>query len=164
MRIYTQISMLYAAAVYLMWGIGFMLAPTEMHKILSAGPYDPAISALFTASLLAFAVIIIAFVNFLNRAFITITIVIVAFLGVTAIYQMANGQIISNAATISTLVITCGVGLFLAYSLMMEAAGAEWSTFPARSRRLSRKKSPTRKKKAPKKKKKAVKKKTKRRR
>ncbi len=163
MRIYTQISMLYAAAMYLMWGLGFMLAPADMHKILSAGPYDPATSALFTASLLAYAVIIIAFVSFLNRTFITITIVILAFFGVTAIYQIVNGQIISNAATISTLVITWGVGLFLAYSLMMEAAGTEWSTSVAKSRRPSRKKAPTRKKKAPKKKKKTAKK-TKRRR
>ena len=169
MRIYTQISMLYAAAVYLMWGLGFMLAPADMHKILSAGPYDPAMTAMFTASLLAFAIIIIAFVNFLNRAFITVAIVVMSFLGVTTIYQIAHGNILSNLATITTLIINCGVALFLIYSLLMEAAGAEWKAAPrARSRRPSRSrvraKAVARKKKQAPKKKGPKKKKTKRRR
>lgn len=55
MKARLQLILLAAAAVYMGWGLALLLAPEAAHPLLSTGPYDPVMTALFGVALVAFA-------------------------------------------------------------------------------------------------------------
>ncbi len=51
-----QVMLLVAAALYMAWGLALLLAPMVAHGLISTGPYDPVVTAMFGAALVAFTV------------------------------------------------------------------------------------------------------------
>ncbi|MHB1951894.1 MAG: hypothetical protein ACYCQK_10525 [Acidiferrobacteraceae bacterium] len=56
MKTQMQVTLLLAAAVYMGWGLSMLLAPSVAHHLLSSGPIDPVVDAMFGISLVSFAV------------------------------------------------------------------------------------------------------------
>jgi hypothetical protein len=56
MKTQIQFTLLLAAALYMGWGLTLLLAPMVAHALISTGPYDPVVTALLGAALIAFTV------------------------------------------------------------------------------------------------------------
>lgn len=56
MKTQLQITLLLAAAVYMGWGLSMLLAPGVAHHLLSSGPSDSVLNAMFGTAMIAFAV------------------------------------------------------------------------------------------------------------
>ena len=56
MKTQLQLTLLIAAALYLAWGLGLMLAPTVTQSMISSGTHDPTVTALLGASFLGLMV------------------------------------------------------------------------------------------------------------
>jgi hypothetical protein len=55
-RTLIQVVLLIAAALYMGWGLTLLLAPSVSHALVSTGPCDPAVTAMFGATLLGMMV------------------------------------------------------------------------------------------------------------
>lgn len=56
MKTQMQVTLLLAAAVYMGWGLSMLLAPSVAHHLLSFGPTDPVLDAMFGVALVSFAI------------------------------------------------------------------------------------------------------------
>lgn len=56
MKTQMQVTLLLAAAVYMGWGLSMLLAPSVAHHLVSFGPTDPVLDAMFGVALVSFAI------------------------------------------------------------------------------------------------------------
>lgn len=87
-----QITLLVAAAVYLGWGLGLLLAPTAVYPWLSSGPYDRVVASLFGVSLLGFMVTFLIAARDPVKEIVRAAAAAMALIGFTAAYLMFGSK------------------------------------------------------------------------
>ena len=87
-----QITLLVAAAVYLGWGLGLLLAPEAVYPWLSSGPYDRVVASLFGVSLLGFMVTFLIAARDPVKEIVRAAAAAMALIGFTAAYLMFGSK------------------------------------------------------------------------
>ena len=114
MKAQTQVALLLAAMLYLAWGIALWVAPPQTHALLTAGFYSAGVSALFGAALMALSVLCVLAAAHTLRPMVQAAATALLLVGLTAAYQMFVGHsILTGAATVISLALNLGIGLFL---------------------------------------------------
>jgi hypothetical protein len=81
-----QVVLLIAAALYMGWGLTLLLAPSVSHGLVSTGPYDPSVTAMFGATLLGMMVTFVIAAYDPEKEIVRASAVGMAFVGFTAAY------------------------------------------------------------------------------
>lgn len=162
MKNHIRASLVVVSAMFLVWGVGFIMVPDVMHEALSYGNYDKATAALFAAALVGMSLTFLIVAQDPDRDVVYGLAATLGFLGIaTAISMLPEGGIKTNAGTLSSLVLTIGVAiyLFVVQSEQVTASSSQGSAATNKPVKASKstKKSTSKKKTA---KKKPVKKKT----
>lgn len=114
MKAQTQFALLLAAMLYLVWGVSLWVAPHYAYPLLTVGPYSAGVSALFSASLLAMAVLYVIAARHVLRPLLHAAATSLLLIGLTAGYQMfLVHSIAQGPATVVSLILNLGIGLFL---------------------------------------------------
>lgn len=118
MKAQVQVALVLAAVLYLLWGLGMLVAPDRTHALLTTGPYDVATTALLGASLIGFAALFLMAAREPVRPLVRACAVALLFLGVTAGYQMFFSRSIHQAPAVATsLILDLGLAFFLMVAL-----------------------------------------------
>lgn len=118
MKFQTQVALVIAAVLFLGWGLALLIKPQAAHALLSTGPNDPAVTAMFGGALFAFAAVFSIAARETAREIVYASAVSLLFLGVVAGYQMLIGKHMpQNPATVISLVATLGISVFLFISM-----------------------------------------------
>ncbi len=95
------------------------MGPEEVQPLLSKGPYDPAVTGMLGASLLAFALLFLMAVLNPTKALIYVSVIALGLLSLVAIFQMfISSQMPQIPATFFSLLINFSIGLILLFSVL----------------------------------------------
>lgn len=134
-----QVVLLLAAALYMGWGLTLLLAPTASHQLVSMGPYDPAMTAMFGATLLGMMVTFVIAAYDPEKEIVRASAVGLAFVGFTAAYLIFIAKVMPLAPlpVISMVIdlVACAV-LFLTEIRLDLAAQESDSGEPLRKRHV----------------------------
>jgi len=116
MKTRIQVTLLIAATLYMAWGLALLLAPGVAQGLISNGPYDPSMTAMFGAALLGMMVTFVIAAYDPEKEIVRASAVGMAFVGFTAAFLIFIGKSMPlSALTVISLVVdlgACGV-LFL---------------------------------------------------
>ncbi|HEX9627086.1 MAG TPA: hypothetical protein VGA00_09130 [Acidiferrobacterales bacterium] len=106
MKTQIQITLLVAAALYMAWGLALLLAPGASHGLVSTGPYDVAVTALFAAALLGMMATFLIAAYDPEKEIVRAAATGLAFVGFTSAYLMfiAHAIPVSPVTVVSLLV------------------------------------------------------------
>lgn len=106
MKTQLQLTLLIAAALYLAWGLGLMLAPTVTQSMISVGTHDPAVTALLAASFLGLMISLLIAARNPVKELVRAVAVSMALIGFTGAYFMfaAKAMPLSGLTLMSLLV------------------------------------------------------------
>lgn len=134
MKVHLQLCLYIAAAIALSWAVALFMAPQTVHAWFSLGQYDSATTAMWGASLFAFALLfLMAGLNPINPL-VHASVIAIALLSVTAVFEMfvrLPPGMVKNGATFLSLLIYGVVGLILFFSVIQPSA----ATFAGLGRR-----------------------------
>ncbi len=134
MRAHVQTALTIVAVLYLVWGIGFVGTPETVHKLLTTGPYSPALSAMLGAAIFALAALFLIGAFKPQRPVVQAAAAALAILGGTAGYQMFAAEMMPrNAQTVASLVIDIVASAYL----FMSQLEVVWNVNAGRPRRAS---------------------------
>ncbi len=134
MTMQVRLNLYIVTAVFLLWGVALFMGPEEVQPLLSNGPYDPAVTGMFGASLFAFALLFLMTALNPSVALINVSIIALGFFSVVAIFQMfISSGMPRNPATFFSLLIVLSIGLILFFSTLQSTASST-----ARPRTVSR--------------------------
>ena len=143
MKTQIQVTLLVAAALYMAWGLALLLAPSVTQGFISNGAYDPAMSAMFGATLLGMMVTFVIAAYDPEKEIVRASAAGMAFVGFTAAFLVFIGKSMPlSPLTVISLAVdlgACGV-LFLTEARldMLRQAGrprARGEKKPAMTRR-----------------------------
>lgn len=116
MKTQIQVTLLVAAALYMAWGLALLLAPGVTQGLVSKGPYDPAMTSMFGATLLGMMVTFVIAAYDPEKEIVRASAAGMAFVGFTAAFLVFIGKSMPlSVLTVVSLVVdlgACGV-LFL---------------------------------------------------
>jgi hypothetical protein len=123
MKVHIQVSLYIVAAVALLWAVALFMAPQAIQGLFSSGPYDPAATAMFGASLFAFALLFfMAGLNPINPL-VYASIIALGFLTLAALFQMFIGTgMRQNGATFFSLLLYGVIALVLFFTAVQPPA------------------------------------------
>lgn len=134
MKVHIQLCLYIAAAVALLWGVGLFMQPETVHGLFSNGPYDSAATAMFGASLFAFALLFFTAALYPVNPLVYASVSALALLSITALFQMYIGSgMPRNGLTFLSLLIYGVMALILFFSLVQPPAVAARGRMPARA-------------------------------
>lgn len=128
MKNHIRASLVVISVMFLVWGVGFIMFPEVMHKALSSGTYDKATGALFAAALVGMSLTFLIVAQDPNRDVVYGLAATLGFLGIaTAISMLPEGGMNTNSGTLTSLIVTVGVAiyLFVAQSEQVTASSAQ---------------------------------------
>ena len=141
MKTRIQATLLIAAALYMGWGVGLLLAPGMSQSMISVGPPDSSTTAMLGAALLGLMVTFLFAAYDPEKEIVRDSATGMAFVGFTAAYLMFSTKSMPlSAATFISLVIDLGAAglLFLSetgLNLKRRTAGARGKRRRAATRR-----------------------------
>lgn len=114
MKNHIRASLVVVAVMFLIWGVGFIMFPESMHKTLSSGTFDKATGALFAAALVGMSLLFLITAQEPHRDVVYGLAATLGFLGIaSAISMLPEGGMNTNAGTLTSLIVTIGVSLYL---------------------------------------------------
>jgi hypothetical protein len=114
MKTRIQATLLVAAALYMAWGLGLLLAPGTSHGLVSTGPYDSATTAMFGAALLGMMVTFVIAAYDPEKEIVRASAAGLAFVGFTAAYLLFIAKTMPlSASTFLSLVVDLGAAAIL---------------------------------------------------
>lgn len=126
MKNHVQSALVIAVILYLGWGLSLLVAPEQMHAILSSGTYDPTTTAMFGAGLFAFALVFLIAAHSPTRETVHASVSGLLFFGFVGLYQMfvAKGMP-QTTLTVVSMVVNLAVAIYLLISLTDAAMAME---------------------------------------
>ena len=114
MKTQLQLTLLIAAALYLAWGLGLMLAPTVTQSMISVGTHDPAVTALLGASFLGLMVSLLIAARNPVKEIVRAVAASMMLVGFTAAYFMfATKSMPLSGLTVLSLLVDLGAAAVL---------------------------------------------------
>lgn len=124
MKKYIQLSLWAAAVVYLIAGLGFMLAPRAGHELISVGPYDGTLVSMFVAVLFGFVVVFSIAAHDPIKQMVHAAAAVMGLVAVVMAYQMfINKAVPLGPATVIGFMVNAGVATYLFMFLTEALAG-----------------------------------------
>jgi hypothetical protein len=118
MKTHVQLALVIVMILYLLWGLGLLVAPELAHALLSTGPYDATSTALFTAGLFAFVLVFMVAAHEPTRELVHVSATGLLFFGLTAAYLMfVNNSMPQHPGTVFSLIINLGAAGYLLMTL-----------------------------------------------
>ena len=118
MKAQVQVALTGAAVLFLGGGLALLFTPGAAAALLSSAPVAPAMTAMFGSALFAFATLFIIAARAPVREVVYGSAVSLGLLGLVAGYQLLIAKHMpQNPASVITLVLTLGIGVFLFISL-----------------------------------------------
>lgn len=126
MKNHVQSALVIAVILYLGWGLSLLVAPEQMHAILSSGTYDPTTTAMFGAGVFAFALVFLIAAHSPTRETVHASVSGLLFFGFVGLYQMfvAKGMP-QTTLTVVSMVVNLAVAIYLLISLTDAAMAME---------------------------------------
>lgn len=136
MKTQVQIALLVAGGLYLLWGIGFMSAPQQVHHLMSAGAYDVASVAMLTSSLFAFVMLFVLAAGNPARDMVIAAATALLFLGgVTAIMMLTSEHMLIAYPTVLTMIASLVLSIFLFLSQTEALANMDMLSMGGKAKR-----------------------------
>ena len=129
MKVHIRLNLYIVAALFLLWGVALFMGPEEVQPLLSKGPYDPAVTGMFGASLFAFALLFLMAALNPTKALIHASVIALGLLSLVAIFQMfISSAMPQNPATFFSLLINFSIGLILFFSVLQSSTPSPTGT------------------------------------
>lgn len=123
MKSHVQGALMIVMSLYLLWGMGVLVAPEAAHGLLSSSHYDPASFSMLGAALFSFATLFMIAAHAPERGTVHAAAVGLVFLGFTAAYLMFIAKTMpASPVTVVSLAINVGAATYLLISLTEGAA------------------------------------------
>jgi hypothetical protein len=114
MKTQIQFTLLVAAVLYMGWGLTLLLAPMASHKLISAGPYDPVVTAMFGVALIAFTLTFLIAARDPVKEIVRASSAAMLLIGFTAAFFIfINKSMPLSFVTVATLLIDLAAGVVL---------------------------------------------------
>lgn len=127
MKVHLQLCLYIAAAIALSWAVALFMAPQAVHAWFSLGQYDSATTAMWGASLFAFALLfLMAGLNPINPL-VHVSVIAILLLSVAAVFEMfirLPPGMVKNGVTFLSVLIFAVVGLILFFSVIQPPVAA----------------------------------------
>ena len=117
MKPQVQGALLIVALLYLIWAFAFLVMPEQATAMMSTGPHNPALAAMFAASLFAFGTMFLVAAHEPSREIVHASAVALGFIGATAAIQMLSKGMPASLMTVVSLIINLGAAVYLFISL-----------------------------------------------
>jgi len=117
MKPQVQGALVIVALLYLMWGFAFLVMPEKATAMMSTSPHNPALAAMFAASLFAFGTMFLVAAHEPSREIVHAAAVALGFIGATAAIQMVTKTMPASPMTVISLIINLGAAIYLFISL-----------------------------------------------
>ena len=117
MKPQVQGALIIVALLYLIWAFAFLVMPEQATAMMSMGPHNPALAAMFAASLFAFGTMFLVAAHEPSREIVHASAVALGFIGATAAIQMMSKTMPASLMTVVSLIINLGAALYLFISL-----------------------------------------------
>jgi len=117
MKPQVQGALVIVALLYLVWAFAFLLMPEHATAMMSTGPHNPALAAMFAAALFAFGTMFLVAAHEPSREIVHAAAVALGFIGATAAIQMLSKSMPAAPLTVISLIINLGAAVYLFISL-----------------------------------------------
>ena len=117
MKPQVQGALVIVALLYLVWAFAFLLMPEQATAMMSTGPHNSTLAAMFAASLFAFGTMFLVAAHEPSREIVHASAVALGFIGATAAIQMLSKAMPTAPLTVISLIINLGAAVYLFISL-----------------------------------------------
>lgn len=118
MKCQIQVALLIAALLYFSWAMGLFLMPEASLKLITTGPENITLTALFAAALLGFATMFLVTAHEPGHEAVQGAAIGLGFIGATAGYQMLIAKTMPQTTpTVISLILSLGLAIYLFMSM-----------------------------------------------